>query len=163
MIYIKLNGGMLRSGRIQGEGEFYDEDNSGNGVIYIGDFNKGKLNDPDGQYIVYTNTSFSSFKGPCTDSKLDGTIEVLIYEDNSSETPQEDEIEGNGPDKTNGRRHILNSNNETTLVVQKKSVIYSNGIEGATLSTQSTNVKLIVCQRLVGDKCMFSKFEVLEL
>jgi hypothetical protein len=163
MIYIKLNGGSLRSGKIQGLGKFHDEDLLGNGEVYIGIFDKGKLNDLEGQYIVYTNSGFSSFKGPFIDHKLDGTIEVLIYEDNSSETPQEAEIEGNGPDKNNGRRHILNANNETILSVQKKVIIYSNGVEGVTISTEPVNVKVSVCQRLFGDKCMFSKFEITEV
>ncbi len=163
MIYIKLNGGSLRSGKIQGLGEYHDEDLLGNGEVYIGIFDKSKLNDLDGQYIIYTNTGFSSFKGPFIDHKLDGTIEVLVYEDNSVETPQEAEIDGNGPDKNNGCRHILNSNNETSLSVQKKVVIYSNGVEGATVSTETITVKVSVCQRLFGDKYMFSRFEVLEL
>ncbi|WP_434127680.1 hypothetical protein, partial [Enterococcus faecium] len=76
---------------------------------------KGKLNDINGQYIAYSNTSFSVFNGTFIDHKLDGTIEVFIYENNDPETSQEQEEEGNGPDKDNGRRHIYNSRNEIPL------------------------------------------------
>jgi hypothetical protein len=91
-VHFNLTGGYLISGRLEGMCEMYTCDEKGNGEIYIGNFIRGKLNDPNGTYMTYSNVSYVSYKGAFVDNRMDGQIEVIRVEFPEQETEDEKKI-----------------------------------------------------------------------
>ena len=158
--HFKPTGGYFRCGLMYGLGEVYQEDSkTGEGDLYIGNFINGKLNDPNGIYIVYNNTSYTRYSGTFIDHKMDGVITVCEYI-NTDPLDEEDEKKklGNGVCGTLGQRFILASNQNKTLNVTKKTIIFSDGIKGAVLSTEPCDMTICIEQKSINGKKYFSKF-----
>lgn len=159
-IHFKTNGGALIAGQLNGVGEVYLSDEKGNGEIYKGAFIRGKLNDPVGIYITYTNTSFTSFEGTFIDNRMDGNIDVITYINNDPETDEEKKCEGNDHCTTTGKRFIYASNNNSVLSCARKTIIYSDGVQGSTISDISQNVTINVSRTILNGRKIFNNFTI---
>ncbi len=156
-VHFKLLGGSLISGHLNGMAEMYICDDDGNGEIYIGNFLKNKLNDPDGTYIVYSNTTYTSYNGTFIDNHMDGHINVITVEFLNQETEDEKKYTGNSMCGTTGRKYISNSELQLPVSGNKKIVIYSNGIRGSVLSEKDVQVTFNVMQVKLNNRNIFCK------
>lgn len=159
-VHIKTVNGSIIAGQLSGQGEIYFSDEKGNGEIYKGNFIRGKLNDPDGIYINYTNSSFNMFRGTFVDNAKDGSIELLSYFTLDVESEEEKNCEGNSFCKTNGNRFIHASKNQLVLTGVRKIVIYSNDTQMSTLSEDQTALYLLVNQKILNGRKIFSDFRI---
>ncbi len=159
-VHFKVNGGIVKSGRINGVGEIYTSNGLGSGNIHKGNFISGKLNDVNGTYIIYDNDSYAVYTGTFVDNKMDGYIEVLTFSSADPITEDEKKCRGNDHCRTTGLRYIYASENNMTLSGRKKTVIYSNGVEGATLEDAPQDMKIIVEQKVLNNRLIFSNFQI---
>jgi hypothetical protein len=157
-IHFKTKGGAVRAGQLNGLGEVYHADEKGNGEIYKGTFIRGKLNDSDGTYIMYTNSSFTYFTGTFIDNNMDGHIDVIAYTTLDDETDDEKKCEGNSHCKSNNRRFIYASENTLIMECRRKTIIYSNGVQGSTISDISQNVTIDINQTCLNGRKLFDDF-----
>ncbi len=158
-VHFKFNGGSLQSGRLKGGAEMYISDEIGNGEIYKGNFIAGKLNDPNGIHIVYTDTQCVLYRGVFIDNVPDGQIEEIIIE-LSDEKTENEIITGNCHCGTKGRKYIYLSMSRALIDAKKKIVIYSNGIRGAVLSEQNIQVSFNMSQKQLNNRNIFCDFSI---
>ena len=81
-VRILLNGGVFKSGRIEGGGELEVADEIGNIKIYKGNFICGKLNDEEGTYIEYNKNNYNLYvvvTGIFINNKMDGVMNITTY------------------------------------------------------------------------------------
>jgi hypothetical protein len=163
-IYIKSLGGTIKNGQVTGAAEIYTEtfNSTGDGEVYKGNFVKNKLNDSTGEKIIYNNTSFIYYVGSFINNLADGTMTIYSWENASPETDEEKQISGDGVCTCYGRRHLYNSINSTVLVGRKKTIIYSQGIEGATLTDDPINMTINVSQMLFKTYKIINNFVISE-
>jgi hypothetical protein len=161
-IHFNIINGSLKSGKLAGLGEMYSADADGNGVIYKGNFVKGKLTDFNGVLITYTNSEVTKYVGTFVDHKMDGQIEVTTYIDNTPDPgPGPDpEIEGNCPCGTMGRKFLKASNDASIFSGRKKIVLFSNGIEGSVISDIATDISISVSQKIFNNRRIFNDFDM---
>ena len=163
-VYLRVyNGGNIIAGRINGDGERYVSDEIGNGEVFVGSFNRGRLECADGTYVTYTDTSFNVYLGNFINGRLDGAVTLYVYSDPSTLTPEEKAIDGNCIDRTRNVRLIHASNNDTQLPCVKHSLIYSNGNLTGLVSETNVNVLLNVSRRLLAGRWIFDGFTVAEV
>ncbi len=156
-VHFRLINGFLMSGRLEGTAEMYICDEKGNGEVYAGNFKKGKLNDPDGTYIVYSNTTYTSYRGTFIDNIMDGQIEVVSVEFPEQETEDEKKCMGNSHCGTTGRKYIVRSVSQTPTAGTLKVVIFSDGIRGAVISEQFVQVVFDSECTLLNNRSIFCK------
>lgn len=160
-VFIKTLGGRIQTGRLNGAGEIYYSDENGNGQVYKGNFLRGKLHDAAGVLIDYTNEGFVMYTGNFVNGIMNGTIEVIEQLSLPENTQYTD---GNGPNGDNGLRIISAYRNDTVITVDKKSVVYDNGVANATLDdTASTASVTQMAQKELNSGRIFSDLQIAEL
>jgi hypothetical protein len=162
-VHFNLTGGYLISGRLEGMCEMYTCDEKGNGEIYIGNFIRGKLNDPNGTYMTYSNVSYVSYKGAFVDNRMDGQIEVIRVEFPEQETEDEKKCIGNSHCQTTGRKFIAASNSQAPVAGIRKVVIFSNGIQGGVLSEQPAQIVFSSEQTQLNNRNLFCKLSAMKI
>ncbi len=150
VVTIKTTGGVFRSGRMNGPGEVYIEDEvTGEGECFIGNFVKGKLHDSDGIHVTYDNDSFIKHEGSFVNGVRSGTFSILKYEEKAG-----------GGDR--GSKHINNSKEKKKLNGRKRVVIFDNDVEITELSNVAKKMTISVTQKTFKDNKYFSQFSIQE-
>ncbi len=158
--YKTREGGSVRTGLMDGPGEIYHADENGNGTIYKGNFVRGKLNDIDGEYITYSDDNFCIYRGTFVDNKMDGYITTFYYTTDIPESDDEKNITGNCHCRSRGRRYIYVHENDLDVELEKKIIIYSDGVPGASISSEIKLSKIVVEQHELNGRKIFTNFSI---
>ena len=161
-IHFHCTGGFIKGGRMIGSGEVFIEDpDTGDGSILMGNFNShGKLNDPDGICVVYTETAYTKYIGPIINGIMDGTFDILEYEEKGN--PQSGNENGNGVGGNCGKKWIANSAAQNRLNGTKRSVIFDNDAEISELSSSQQFMLITIGQKKFNNRNLFNRFDVTE-
>jgi hypothetical protein len=156
------NTSRLKSGKLEGSGIRVNENPvTGVGTIYLGQFQNGRLNGNSDCYTIeYTNNTFLQCRGPRVEGNLDGSIEIISWEDFS---PDPIIPEGIGNNNENGKKHIYHSNQQTILNATRTIKTYNQGTEISTDLVENINVKIEINIKKQNNVNFINSFTIIQV